>query len=126
MNDQSLASLRRMLTIYHNPKCSTSKKVLALLEDEGVDHEVVLYLKQPPTRSELNAIVGKLEDPPADLVRNDPNFKRLGLDKADYTTKKAVVDLLVDHPELMQRPLLVSDAGAIIGRPVDRVTGFVA
>jgi arsenate reductase len=112
------------ITIYHNPKCSTSQKVLGMLEDAGVDHDVVLYLKTPPTKTELREIVGKLEDPPADLVRNDPNFKRLALDKDDYTTKKAVVDLLAEHPELMQRPLLVSAKGAIIGRPVDRVTAF--
>lgn len=113
------------VTIYHNPKCSTSRKVLALLEDEGVDHDVVRYLDEPLTKTELRSILGKLEDAPGDLVRNDPNFKRLGLDKDDYTTKKAVVDLLGDHPELMQRPLLVTEDAAIIGRPVDRVPPFV-
>jgi arsenate reductase len=113
------------VTIYHNPKCSTSQKVLGMLEDDGVDHEVVLYLKEPLSKSALRDILGKLEDPPADLVRNDPNFKKLGLDKDDYTSKTAVVDLLGDHPELMQRPLLVSSEGAIIGRPVDRVAPFV-
>src|SRR5262245_20050241 len=113
------------VTIYHNPKCSTSQKVLGMLEDDGVDHEVVLYLKEPLSKSALRDILGKLEDPPADLVRDDPNFKRLGLNKDDYTTKTAVADLLTEHPELMQRPLLVTSKGAIIGRPVDRVPDFV-
>ena len=60
------------------------------------------------------------QDPPADLVRKDPYFNSLGLDAADYTTKKAVIDLLLEHPRLMQRPLLVKADRVIIGRPVDR------
>ena len=70
--------------------------------------------------------MGKLEDPPADLVRKDPYFKDLGLDAADYTTPEAVADLLVEHPRLMQRPVLVRGDRAIIGRPKDRCRRFLA
>ena len=70
----------------------------------GADTDVVQYLKEPPTRERLTWLVKHLEDPPADLVRKDPHFSSLGLNADDYTTPKAVVDLLLEHPRLMQRP----------------------
>ena len=88
---------------------------------------MVAYLKSPPTRATLDAIVKNLEDPPADLVRHDKRFGDLGLSADSYTTKKAVVDLLVDHPELMQRPVVVRGRDAIIARPPeDRLEKFFA
>ena len=77
-------------------------------------------------RAALLALLGKLEDPPADLVRKDPFFGQLGLDADDYTTPDAVADLLVEHPRLMQRPVLIKGDRAIIGRPKDRVRAFLA
>jgi len=87
---------------------------------------VIPYLKQPPDRATLEAIVAKLEDPVEDLVRKDAKFEKLGLSPADYiATPAAVVDVLVAHKELMQRPLLVRADKAIIGRPKDRVAPFL-
>ncbi len=83
-------------------------------------------MKTPPDRATLEAIVAVLEDPPADLVRKDSTFKKLELDADDFTEADAVVGLLVDHPKLLQRPLLVRDDKAIIGRPKDRVDAFLA
>ncbi len=83
------------------------------------------YLKKPLTRDELLDLIGKLEDPAADLVRKDGFFKGLELDPDDYTTPEAVADLLVEHPRLMQRPVLVRGKRAIIGRPKDRVAAFL-
>jgi arsenate reductase len=114
------------VTIYHNPSCSTSKHALATLDELDVDHDVVPYLKRPPDRETLAHLVEILEDPPADLVRKDPYFAQLGLDPDDYTTPAAVVDLLLEHPRLMQRPVLVRGDRAIIGRPKDRVATFVS
>src|SRR3954451_17231802 len=108
------------VTIYHNPSCSTSKTVLGMAADAGVDVEVVQYLKTPPSRERLEWLVDHLDGPVADLVRKDPYFKELGLDPDDYTTKPAVVDLLVEHPRLMQRPLLVKGDRVVIGRPKQR------
>ena len=107
------------VTIYHNPRCSNSRTALGLLEERAgaVDLEVVEYLKQPLDRAGLTALVSILEDPPADLVRHDQRFKDLELDPDGYTTADAVVDLLVEHPELMQRPVLVSGGRAVIARP---------
>jgi arsenate reductase (glutaredoxin) len=70
--------------------------------------------------------VAGLEDPVADLVRKDSAFAKLGLDAADYTTPEAVVELLLAKPRLMQRPVLVRDGRAIIGRPKDRVAPFLS
>jgi len=92
----------------------------------GVDVDVVQYLKKPLDRDQLVELMGKLEDPPADLVRKDGFFKDLGLDEADYTDVDAVADLLVEHPRLMQRPVIVKGDRAIIGRPLDRVAPFAA
>jgi arsenate reductase len=114
------------VTLYHNPKCSTSMHALGVVKDLGVDTEVVQYLKTPPDRATLQRVVKMLDDPVEDLVRKDANFEKLGLSADDYVgNAKAVIDLLVEHPELMQRPLLVRGGKAIIGRPKDRVTSFV-
>jgi arsenate reductase len=114
------------VTILHNTACSTSRHALEEASDAGVDPEVVQYLKKPLTRGELLDLMGKLEDPPADLVRKDGFFKAEGLDADDYVTPEAVADLLVEHPRLMQRPVLVRGDRAIIGRPKDRVAAFLA
>ncbi len=114
------------VTLLHNPNCSTSKSAVEVAREAGVDVEVVQYLKTPLSRDQLLELIGKLEDPPADLVRKDPYFKEQGLDAADYVTPDAVADLLVEHPRLMQRPVLVRGDKAIIGRPKDRVPAFLA
>jgi arsenate reductase len=81
----------------------------------------VLYLKDKPSRETLEALVAKLEDPVADLVRKDSLFARLGLDPADYTEPGPVVDLLLKKPALLQRPVVVKGERAIVGRPKERV-----
>lgn len=94
---------------------------MAVAEAKGIDVDVVRYLKNPPDRDELVSILDKLEDDPADLVRKDAQFKKLELDADDYVDAGAVADLLVEHPKLMQRPVIVTDDKAIIGRPTSRV-----
>ncbi len=91
----------------------------------GTPVDVVQYLKTPPSRADLQEIVDKLEDPVADLVHKDGYFKGLELDPLEYTTPDAVIGLLLDHPRLMQRPVLVRGDRAIIGRPKDRVEPFL-
>jgi arsenate reductase (glutaredoxin) len=114
------------VTLYHNPNCSTSNHALGVLRDAGVDFDEIRYLKTPPDRATLEALVATLEDPVADLVRKDGFFKELGLDAGDYTAAGPVIDLLLEHPRLLQRPILVRNGRAIIGRPKDRVGPFVS
>lgn len=101
-----------------------------MLSEAGVDHDVVLYLKEKPDRPTLEAIVAKLEDDPADLVRRDKFFKdtvvaKNGFDEATLEDPDVVIDLLVEHPRLLQRPVVVKGDTAIIGRPRDRVPALV-
>ncbi|MFI5043948.1 MAG: arsenate reductase family protein, partial [Acidimicrobiales bacterium] len=71
-------------------------------------------------------LLGQLEDPPTDLVRRDAKFKQYGLTDADVATADQVADVLAEHPELLQRPVLVKGGKAIIGRPKDRVAPFLS
>lgn len=108
-------------TLFHNPKCSTSRKVSDALVAAGVDVETVLYLETPLTKVDLERIIGKLDDPVADLVRKDARFKELGLDADDYTSDASVMRLLLEHPELLQRPIIETTTRAAIGRPPEEV-----
>lgn len=114
------------VTIFHNKNCSTSRNAMSVLEDNGVAAEVIDYLKTPLDEAQFTELIAKLEDPVADLVRKDGFFKDQGLAAEDYTTPEAVIALLVEHPRLMQRPILVRGDKAIIGRPKDRVEPFVS
>jgi arsenate reductase (glutaredoxin) len=114
------------VTVFHNPACSTSRHALERIDHVGADADVVQYLRAPLGRAALLDLIAKLEDPPADLVRKDSYFRSLGLSADVYTTPEAVADLLVEHPRLMQRPVLVRGSRAIIGRPKDRVDAFLA
>jgi arsenate reductase (glutaredoxin) len=92
-----------------------------IAEELGIEPEVVLYLKTPPDDATLRAIIGKLEDPVTDLVRRDSLWKKLGLTDSDAATEDQVVDLLLRHKQLLQRPIVVTPSKAIIGRPKERV-----
>src|SRR3954466_8246227 len=105
------------ITIYHNPNCSTSVHAVNTAKEMGVDADIVLYLKTPPDRPTLQAIIAKLEDPVTDLARRDANFQKLGLTDADVATDQQVLDVLGTHKALLQRPLVVTPTTALIGRP---------
>ena len=109
------------VTIYHNPVCGKSRGALEILRERGVDCEVVEYLQHPPDRATLEHILDLLGGPPAQLVRNDKRFRELGLRSDDYVTRAQVVDLLLRHPELMERPVVIQGRRAVIARPSERV-----
>jgi len=113
------------VVVFHNSACSTSRHALETLENAGVQAHIVHYLKTPLDHEQLLELIGKLDDPPSDLVRKDGFFKQLGLAADDYLTPAAVAALLVEHPRLMQRPVIEKDGRAIIGRPKDRVADFI-
>lgn len=100
---------------------------MAVAEELKVDHDVVLYMKEPPDRAALEKIVAGLEDPVEDLVRKDSRFKKLELNEDDYVgNPDAVVDLLVEQKALLQRPIVVKGKKAIIGRPKGRIAEFLS
>ena len=108
-------------TVYHNPVCSKSRGALEILGARGVECEVIEYLKTPPDRATLARVLELLAGPPGDLVRKDKRFRELGLREADHVTREQVIALLLAHPELMERPVVVHDRRAVIARPSERV-----
>jgi arsenate reductase len=94
---------------------------VSIAEELGVDADIVIYRKTPPDAATLRAIIAKLEDPPADLVRRDSLWTKQGLTDADVETVDQIVDILVATPMIMQRPVVVTADRAIIGRPKERV-----
>lgn len=110
---------RGAVVIYHNPKCSTSRKTLDLLRDNGVEPEVVLYLKSPPSRAEL---AGMIEDAGIDVrtaVRTRERlYAELNLASA---SDDELLDAMSENPILIERPFVVTDKGTRLARPVDNV-----
>ncbi len=113
------------VTIFHNPNCNSSVNAVKIAEELGVDAEIVVYQKTPPDRAALESIIAKLEDPVTDLVRRDAQWAKLGLTDADAESSEQVIELILAHKMLMQRPLVVTDEVAIIGRPKDRVRSLL-
>ena len=94
---------------------------MRIADELGVEFEEVNYIQSPPDADTLRSIIAKLEDPPTALVRRDSKFKKLALDDSDVATEDQIIDILVKHKQLLQRPLIVTKKTAIIGRPKDRV-----
>ena len=112
-------------TIYHNPRCSKSRQTLQLLRDRGVDAEIVEYLKEPPTRSELRQIVRALGIPARDLIRRkEKMFAEVG-DAGIRYSDSAAIDLLVEYPRLIERPIVLRGNRAVIGRPPENILELV-
>ena len=109
------------VTIYHNPRCSKSRETLSLLESEGAAPTVVEYLKTPPSEAELKRILKKLGLRAHDLVRKgEARYAELGLTDRDVTEDELVA-LMVRNPVLIERPIVVTDGKAAIGRPPEDV-----
>ena len=108
--------------IFHNPSCSKSRAALEIVNRSGVEADVVKYLESPPDRATLERILDAIPDEPAALVRtDDKRFKELALHAGDYTTREAVIELLLEHPALMERPVVFVGDKAVIGRPPEKV-----
>jgi arsenate reductase (glutaredoxin) len=113
--------IMQRVTLYHNPVCGNSRGAMELLKGRAVEFDTIEYLKNPPTRAALEEIIAMLEGPVADLVRKDKRFGELGLKAENYAIKAAVIDLLLEHPELMQRPIVIRSGRAIIARPPEKL-----
>src|SRR2546430_16803338 len=95
------------LLVYHNPSCSKSRGALEILADEGVDHDVVEYLRAPPDRVALERIVDTVDVPPAELIRQDRRVRGAGLFPPGYTTRAAGGQRLLEHPQPLAQPAVV-------------------
>ncbi len=108
--------------IFHNQSCSKSRGALDILRQNGVDPVIIKYLEKPPDQATIERIIDAIDDTPQALVRtNDPKFKEAGLTKDDIATREQVVDVLLKHPEVMERPVVFVGDKAVIARPSERV-----
>lgn len=113
------------LVIYHNPRCSKSRQTLALLEERGETPQVVEYLKTPPDAATLKRILKALGLAPRALMRRQEEpYKTLGLDNAALTDDQLIA-AMVEHPILIERPIVVADGKAAIGRPPESVLAIL-
>lgn len=109
------------VTIYHNPRCSKSREALALLESRGIAPRVVEYLKSPPDRATLAALLRKLGMTARELVRDkEPEYAALGLARPDVSEDE-LLDAMAAHPKLIERPIVVVGRQARIGRPAEAI-----
>jgi arsenate reductase (glutaredoxin) len=116
-----MAQGKSEVTIYHNPACTTSRKVLGMIRDAGVEPRVIEYLKTPPTRPELVDLLGRMGLTPRELLRRRGTpYQELGLDDTEKTDDD-LVDAIMAHPILMERPVVIGPGGVRLCRLPERV-----
>jgi len=111
--------------IYHNPRCSKSRQTLQLLEEQGVQAEVIEYLKTPPSAAELDSILTLLDMQPRELMRkSEAEYKETGMDNPDLT-RSALIAGMVSTPKLIERPIVLTNGKAAIGRPPESILAIL-
>lgn len=113
-----------MITIYHNPRCSKSRQGLSILDESGNKFEVIKYLDNPLSSSEIEKLLKKLEIAPIDLVRTNEAVWKEHF-KGKQLTEDEVIAAMVKYPKLIERPIVVSDKGAVIGRPPENINTII-
>ena len=112
-----------MFTIYHNPRCSKSRQTLALLEESKVEINIVEYLKTPLDESQIKSLLTMLAVPPVEMMRTkEAEFKEQSLSGADDNT---LIQAMIDTPKLIERPIVVHNNSAVIGRPPENVLQLI-
>jgi arsenate reductase len=109
------------VTIYHNPRCSKSRATLELLREQGIEPNIIEYLKNPPTQAELTRILDMLGMEPRELMRSkEAEYREQGLDDTGLK-RKDLVKAMHDTPKLIERPIVVTSGKAALGRPPEQV-----
>ena len=114
-----------MITIYHNPRCRKSREGLEILEKSGKEFEIKKYLEEVPTKKELRQVLKYLGISPENLVRKNESvwkkkFKNLNL------TEEEVLDAMIENPKLIERPIVIKDGTAVIGRPSENIENLIS
>lgn len=111
--------MAKTATIYHNPRCSTSRNTLKVLQEAGIEPTVVKYLETPPSRDGLRKLLDDAGLKPSQAIRRkEPLFAELNLADA---SEDELIDAMVENPILIERPIVVTDKGTVLARPVDKV-----
>jgi arsenate reductase len=114
-----------MITLYHNPRCSKSRQALALLQEKGIELDVRLYLENPPTATELKALLGKLGVGARALLRTGEEiYKELNLND-ERLSEAALIKAMVNNPKLIERPIAIKGNKALIGRPPENLLALL-
>jgi len=115
------AEIALTITIYHNPACGTSRNTLAMIREGAGEPEIVEYLKTPPSRQRLVELLAAMKMKPRELVRQKGSlYEELGLADPKWTDDE-LIDFMIAHPILIERPIVVTDKGARLCRPVEKV-----
>jgi arsenate reductase len=118
---KSLENKMSDITIYHNPKCSNSRGALELIRERGLEPEIIEYLKTPPNKETLKAMIAAADISPRELLREkEAVYAELGLDDPKWSNDE-LVDFMLQHPVLINRPLVVTPLGTRLCRPPERV-----
>jgi arsenate reductase len=112
------------IKIYHNPRCSKSRQGLLLLKENNVDFEIVEYLKKTPSKEELKEIIKKLGIKPIELVRKNEKIWKENYKGKDLTDEQ-IIEAMVENPKLIERPIVIKDDKAVVGRPPEKVLELV-
>ena len=113
------------VTILHNPRCSKSRQSLELLTNNGVDAQVILYLQDPPTSSEIKNILKKLNLSPSEILRRgETRFKELAISLEDIDDDQ-LITLMAENPILIERPIIFNETKAVIGRPPENTLEII-
>ena len=112
------------VTIYHNPRCSKSRQTMALLEEKGVEPNVILYLETPPDAATITSLLKKLGLSARELMRTKEDIYK-ALDLASVDDEAALISAMTENPKLIERPIVVSGQKAALGRPPENVLGIL-
>jgi len=114
----------KKIAIWHNPQCSKSRNAMQLLEERGIDAEVIKYLDTPPNKEDIKALLSMLDIEPRALMRTKEEiYKSLKL--ADEKSDEKLIEAMVAHPKLIERPIVVNEGKAAIGRPIENIINIL-
>lgn len=116
--------IKKMIKIYHNPRCRKSREGLQILEDSGKDFEIVKYLDEIPTEKELSYIIKLLNIKPIDLVRKNESIWKDNYKNKELTDNE-IITAMIQNPKLIERPIVVNDNKAIVGRPPENIKKII-
>ena len=112
------------VTIWHNPRCSKSRNAVALLEEQGVEATIVKYLETPPSKEEIVEVLKMLGISARELMRTKEDiYRELGL--KDVADENTLIDAMASNPKLIERPIVIKNAKAAIGRPIENIVELI-